>query len=799
MDDTAERRRGAGSPGSAEEVKARLARRLARCREIRRALGRAQSRLAHLIEVTSDMVWEVNADGVYTYVSPRVRAHLGFEPEEVIGKTPVDLLPPEDRPRFEALFREVRAKRQPVRFLENRNVRKDGSIVYLETSAVPFFERDGRLGGYRGVDRDITAHKLAEEERERALAEVETHAAELEGIFLALPDLYFRLDADGTILDYRAGSGIDLHVPPARFLHHRMQDVLPPPLGDEFGLAISQALTAHTLVTYEYPLPIDGQDRAFEARILPLRSGEVIAIVRNITQLRDVERERVRLAEQVRRERELLRQVVDNAPLPISIVAGPEHRYLLANPAHRQIAHGRGDPVGRTVAEVWPELAEQILPILDRVYHTGEPYSHRDAPFHLRRDGQVEELYSTISLVPLKDPQGAVWGILGVGIDTTAQVLARRRIEQLAAEAQERAAQLRIVFDSMVDAVFVADGAGNVTLANDAAREMMGLETAERAPLSAAELAAALHMRSRDGSPLAPSDLPLTRALAGEAVEEADLLVHSPSQGRDLYVRASAAPVQGAVGRVTGAVQVLRDITELIELDRLKDQFITMAAHELKTPIASMKGYAQILLRRQSGISSEGREMLAAIDRGATRLDHIIADLLEVSRLQLGTMTVGRDTIDLVELAREAARGPAAQSPQHRLLLPSGGAVWVRADRERVRQVLVRLIDNAIRYSPQGGDVEIEVAARDESGVLSVTDHGVGIPRERQGRVFERFYRAHAGTPYDYGGLGIALSISRDIIRRMGGDMGFRSQEGEGSTFFFSLPLAPPPEAAAQG
>ena len=132
-------------------------------RRVEDALRESEARFRDLVEATGDFVWEVNPEGVYTYVSPRVRDLLGYEPEEMLGKTVLDLLPPEDRPRFEALFREVRDERRSLRFLENINVRKDGQLVYLETSAVPFFGPDGQLAGYRGVDRNITARRRVEQ------------------------------------------------------------------------------------------------------------------------------------------------------------------------------------------------------------------------------------------------------------------------------------------------------------------------------------------------------------------------------------------------------------------------------------------------------------------------------------------------------------------------------------------------------------------------------------------------------------------------------------------------------------
>jgi signal transduction histidine kinase len=113
----------------------------------------------------------------------------------------------------------------------------------------------------------------------------------------------------------------------------------------------------------------------------------------------------------------------------------------------------------------------------------------------------------------------------------------------------------------------------------------------------------------------------------------------------------------------------------------------------------------------------------------------------------------------------------------------------VRGERDRLEQVLLTLLDNAIRYSPEGGEVDVGVSVEGGEAVVSVTDRGVGIPAEKQSRIFERFYRAHTGTHYDYGGMGVGLYISREIVRRLGGKLWFESREGEGSTFRFSLPL----------
>ncbi len=230
------------------------------------ALRESEARFRDLVEATSDMVWEIDTEGVYTYVSPRARDLLGYEPHEMVShKTVLDLLPPEDRSRFDALFREVRDQRRPVRFLENVNLRKDGRAVYLETSAVPFFDSEGRLAGYRGVDRDIRDRKRVEAERERLLQEYRRQQQLLETILaadpaglavVAGPQLIYRL-ANPTYRSYAPRPDVDP-------TGHPLAEILPPQF---FGEAED---IRQVLVTGE---PVDVERRDFQ-----LPDGSVLSI-----------------------------------------------------------------------------------------------------------------------------------------------------------------------------------------------------------------------------------------------------------------------------------------------------------------------------------------------------------------------------------------------------------------------------------------------------------------------------------------------------------------------------------------
>jgi signal transduction histidine kinase len=300
-------------------------------------------------------------------------------------------------------------------------------------------------------------------------------------------------------------------------------------------------------------------------------------------------------------------------------------------------------------------------------------------------------------------------------------------------------------------------------------------------------------MRHPDGLPFTRDELPMVRALSGETIaQEEEILVHPRTQ-RDVFVRTSAAPIRDEHGTILGAVAVARDVTELRELDLVKDQFIRVGAHELKTPVAIMKGYALALLRNNADLSPARRRMLEAVDRGADRINRIVDDLLAISQISLDVLKVACEEVDLGRLVQETVDRVARTSTRHQvhLSIRNGSSLVARGDPQRLRQVLASLLDNAVKYSPDGGDIDVSVTVSrpHDEAVISVRDHGVGIPTTKQSRIFERFFRAHTDTKHDYGGMGVGLFLAKDMIARQGGRIWFESEEHQGSTFHFTVPL----------
>ena len=358
-------------------------------------------------------------------------------------------------------------------------------------------------------------------------------------------------------------------------------------------------------------------------------------------------------------------------------------------------------------------------------------------------------------------------------------------IRRNAAGLRQLDAEVRAALGGMADAVLVVSAPGRVVDANPAAVELLGAHDRGDLLLPVESFVSRFQLRYPDGTPIPPASSPISRALAGETLRGFEALLRR-AEGSDVVVGITASAVREPRGPPRLAVAVLRDMSELRRFEEMRDEFLATAAHEFKTPLAVVKAYAQLLRKREAPETPP----LEVIDRQVERLNRLVQQLLEVSRFRIGGPELRRERYDLSEQVRQVTEEMQRRTPAHRLRLEEGAAAPVVADRRRIEQVLVNLLDNAVKFSPGGGEVASRVSLRDGEAVVSVRDAGVGIPRDRQSRVFERYYRAHVGTAHDYGGIGVGLDMSREIVARHGGRMWFESQEGVGSIFSFSLPLA---------
>jgi signal transduction histidine kinase len=242
-------------------------------------------------------------------------------------------------------------------------------------------------------------------------------------------------------------------------------------------------------------------------------------------------------------------------------------------------------------------------------------------------------------------------------------------------------------------------------------------------------------------------------------------------------------------------IGIAADNARLVEAQQealqVKDQFLSIVSHELRTPLTTMKGYAQLLTRTLKD-DPDSRRWAASIDAQIGRLSRLVDDLLDVTRFSRGQFELRRKETALAPILDDTVSRFRIISPQHTVRVDGVDrdvkGVW---DRDRLEQVLNNLIGNAIKYSPEGSEVTVSARREGDAVLITVRDQGIGISKEDQDRLFDRFYRASPERRGGATGLGLGLYVTRRVVEAHGGTVGVESEPGEGSTFYFTLPLTP--------
>ncbi len=365
-------------------------------------------------------------------------------------------------------------------------------------------------------------------------------------------------------------------------------------------------------------------------------------------------------------------------------------------------------------------------------------------------------------------------------------VSAARASQELTRLRQENR-QLGSILHFSGDGIITVDEGLRITGFNPAMEAMTSWRQHEALGRFAYEV---VRLSTPQGAPIGLDRNPLAQALAtGKPVLDREYLLLA-RDGERVNVTVTATAVRSPASQQASAIMNVRDITRSRETEEMRTTFISVTSHELQTPIAIIKGYASTLARDDVSWNADmARERLRAIEEEADRLSHLVANLLYASRIQAGGLKMRHEELDLAALTRSVARRIVARSPDTdiRVRLPADLPL-VNADRERIEEVLMNLLDNAIKYSPRGARIRVRGQATADEIIISVIDAGQGIPLREQERIFRRFERVDNVASRRTQGAGLGLYICRAIIEAHGGRIWVSSELGRGSTFSFSLP-----------
>ena len=502
----------------------------------------------------------------------------------------------------------------------------------------------------------------------------------------------------------------------------------------------------------------------------------------------------VRLTQRLRESQTDFERLVEQAPVAILVLRGKNMIIDLVNAQMLEIIGRDSSIIGRPLLEALPELKnEHVAKMLFEVFETGKESNGSEVPVQLMRNGQLETRYFNCSYRPLREGENII-GVMDIAVEVTDLVMARKHVEAIVSEKtvleqtlQSNQQRLQDILDTMAEGVVITDNEGEIIYVNPMGQRILGLT--EEQIIGRSYHDNKWHSERLDGAPIPKEDHPMYVAVrTGLSVYDQEIAV--VIEGREkIYISVNAAPLLDDDDSISGGIVTFTDVTNRRRVLQEKDDFISVASHELKTPIASLKGALQLLEKLHHNISPE---MLAKLvtqsNKSMNKLTDLVESLLNSNRISQGRFPVHKIKFKIADLIHECCHH--IRNADNSVIKFEGDPhLEVDADVQLIDQVIVNLVNNAVKYAPESKEILISLQPEGEFAKVSVTDYGPGIPADKLPYIFRRYYRVdNAGARFS--GLGLGLFICSEIVEKHGGQMGVESKLGQGSTFWFTLPMA---------
>jgi PAS domain S-box-containing protein len=377
-----------------------------------------------------------------------------------------------------------------------------------------------------------------------------------------------------------------------------------------------------------------------------------------------------------------------------------------------------------------------------------------------------------------------------------------RELASVTAESRRRVeaahADLLATLETVPAALMIFNPDGGVRLRNRAATDVFGIEPQN--PELRKNYWGRFKRIAKDGTTIPPHEWISTRALRGETTRNEELEIHHPD-GRVFPILASGAPLRNELGHVAGAVVAFQDISRLREVDRMKDEFVSIVSHELRTPLTSIRGSVQLVLDDAGSVPDpEHQNLLQIALNNCERLVRIINDILDVSKIESGNLTLRKKAVHVADLVRQSIDVVAGPARNANVKLDANVPANIRpvmVDPDRIVQALVNLLSNAVKFAPPDSTVMTTVTGSEHMITIVVADQGEGIAPENLNRLFRKFQQVDSSSSRRKGGTGLGLAITKALVEQHGGRIFVDSEVNKGTRFSIALPAATSEEAAS--
>ena len=711
----------------------------------------------------------IDLDGTCKRVNPAFCRMIGYEVDEIVGRSILDFTHPDDRAKTEGDRTSALNKSSPTR-TEKRYLHKDGHIVWGVVDRAIAVDDDGTPLHTIGQIQDITELKRTQE----SLRKIEEfHSRAIAGANDGLWEMdlktgaVYRSPRWSLMLGYEVGEIADTR---EAFL-----DIVHP---DDVEI-LKSSHTSH--IEDNVPLDYVTRLRHKKGHWVDIRTrgqmtanenGEPLYLSGSNMDITDQIAAKSALQESEERFRDFVSSAADRF-----WELDDQFRYTYISQLKENSERLTGNSViGKTRWEiVGVDLEDENWKAHRADLEAHRPFQNFIYQRHYPNGGTV---WMQASGVPVFNSDGTFSGYRGTNLEITLEVEAAK-----ASEESEK--KFRALFEMAGDAIMVSDPTNFKFIeVNKLAAEQRGYSVDELAGMNIRDINKVF-------------DAELAQGLRDELARVGELTYETEHKRKDgssfpVEIRSRLLEIDGK--NVVSAI--VRDITERREVDRLKDEFVSTVSHELRTPLTSIKGALGLI---QSGIggsmSEQMSSMLEIALRNCERLILLIGDILDMEKIEAGKIDYDMGQVDVCELVADALEANKSYGEQYGVSFlfdaPTNGAKFqVEGDDARLMQVMSNLISNAAKFSPKGADINISVVRQEDMVRISVSDYGPGIPVKSQSQIFQKFFQADGSSTREKGGTGLGLSISKAIVEHHNGSIAFDTNVGKGTTFYFDLPMA---------
>jgi PAS domain S-box-containing protein len=748
-------------------------------------LRKSEERFRSLVETTSDWVWEVDATGIYTYASPKVRELLGYEPEEIIGRTPFDLMPPEEAKRVGDIFQTAVLDKKPLGRVENITRHKDGRLIVLETSGIPFFDEHGRLSGYRGIDRDITERKRVEE----ALRESEQKFR-----------LFVEQSSDGLVFTDEHGIVIEWNQAQEQLTGLSRHECIGGPLWDiqhDMGSLVKQMPRQPQELKQKILYALETGQGDFLERLMEIelvrRDGTKVivqqmtfgiktnhgyrlgSIIRDVTKLKQVE-------EELRASEARFRRLVEASPIPMWTNTNGIITYV-NSAALRALGTTQPDQVlGRPATDfIHPDyhalVQERVLQMVEA--ETSAPPMEEK---YIRLDGSLIDV--EVIATPFVTSEGTLIQVFFQDITH------RKQAEQSLQESEER---LRQIASSLRETIWLRDIQTRQVLYVNPAFEQLTGWTCESFYEKPDIVMNAIHPEDKEWVSRA-----LAQRVEGVPYNKEHRIIRLDGSVR--WVASRSFPVRNEAGEVYRWATIMEDITERKQADTERERLITelenknaelerftyTVSHDLKAPLITIRGFLGFIEKDvYAGDMNRLKEDIQRISAATDKMQRLLSELLELSRI--GRLTNPLENIAFGDLVHEVIKLLEERLRERKIEVKiQDDLPIVCGDSQRLSEVVQNLLDNAVKFMGAQANPVIEIGTQGEESsmpVFYIRDNGMGIAPEHHDRIFGLFNKLDPRAE----GTGVGLAIVKRIIEVHGGRIWVESAPGKGTTFYFTV------------